>query len=84
MGQGNLCEDMVYNLGAYAEYLRIPASIVRYNTFELPEGFPPAQAAVLEPLVSVVHAQKRLRWWSYWLDAPADGPAIGGCSSHRG
>jgi L-iditol 2-dehydrogenase len=60
MGQGNLCEDMVYNLGAYAEYLRIPASIVRYNTFELPEGFPPAQAAVLEPLVSVVHAQNRL------------------------
>ena len=59
MGQGNLCEDMVYNLGAYAEYLRIPAPIVRFNTFELPEEFPYAQAAILEPLVSVVHAQAR-------------------------
>lgn len=60
LGQGNLCEDMIYNLGAYAEYMRIPAPIVRFNTFELPAGFPPAQAAVLEPLVSVVHAQARL------------------------
>ena len=60
MGQGNLCEDMIYNLGAYAEYVRIPAPIVRFNTFELPDDFPPEQAAVLEPLVSVVHAQERL------------------------
>lgn len=60
MGQGNLCENMVYNLGAYAEYLRIPAPIVQFNTFELPAEFPPARAAVLEPLVSVVHAQERL------------------------
>jgi L-iditol 2-dehydrogenase len=60
MGQGNLCEDMVYNLGAYAEFIRIPAPIVRLNTFELPDSLPYAQAAVLEPLVSVVHAQARV------------------------
>jgi L-iditol 2-dehydrogenase len=60
MGQSNLCEDMIYNLGAYAEFLRIPQNIVRFNTFELPQAFPAAQAAVLEPLVSVVHAQERL------------------------
>jgi L-iditol 2-dehydrogenase len=59
MGQGNLCEDMIYNLGAYAEYLRIPAPIVRQNTFELPADFPYDQAAILEPLVAVVHAQAR-------------------------
>jgi L-iditol 2-dehydrogenase len=59
VGQGNLCEDMVYNLGAYAEYVRIPAPIVRFNTFELPDDFPYANAAILEPLVSVVHAQAR-------------------------
>lgn len=59
MGQSNLCEDMIYNLGAYAEYLRIPTPIVRYNTFELPDDFPYKQAAILEPLVSVVHAQAR-------------------------
>ncbi len=61
MEQGNLCEDMIYNLGAYAEYLRIPESIVRFNTFEVPEDVPPEQAALLEPLVSVVHAQARLK-----------------------
>ncbi|MEE9514095.1 MAG: zinc-binding dehydrogenase [Anaerolineales bacterium] len=59
MSQSNLCEDMIYNMGAYAEYIRIPAPIVRYNTFELPDDFPYAQAAILEPLVSVVHAQAR-------------------------
>jgi len=27
-GQQNLCEDLIFNNGAYAEYLRIPARIV--------------------------------------------------------
>jgi L-iditol 2-dehydrogenase len=58
--QGNLCEAMIYNLGAFAEYLRIPAPIVRHNTFVLPDGFDYAHAAVLEPLVSVVHGQRRV------------------------
>lgn len=58
--QGNLCEMMVYNLGAYAEYMRIPAAIVRHNTFVLPEGFDYAHAAILEPLVAVVHGQRRV------------------------
>lgn len=58
--QGNLCDSMVYNLGAFAEYLRIPAAIVRHNTFVLPDGFDYAHAATLEPLVSVVHGQRRL------------------------
>jgi L-iditol 2-dehydrogenase len=57
--QDNLCNDMIYNLGAFAEYMRILASIVRHSTFELPDDFPYDQAAVLEPLVSVVHAQAR-------------------------
>ena len=57
--QGNLCDSMVYNLGAFAEYFRIPAVIVQHNTFALPDGFDYAHAAVLEPLVSVVHGQRR-------------------------
>ncbi len=57
--QGNLCESMIYNLGAFAEYFRIPPAIVRHNTFELPDGFDYAHAATLEPLVSVVHGQHR-------------------------
>ncbi len=57
-GQGNLCENLVYNFGAFAEYNIIPASIVRLNTFEIPAHVSYAQAAVLEPLVTVVHGQK--------------------------
>jgi L-iditol 2-dehydrogenase len=56
--QGNLCEAMEYNWGAYAEYIRIPTPIVKHNTFEIPKHIPYAQAAVLEPLVSVVHGQR--------------------------
>jgi len=60
VGQANLCEAMVYNLGAFAEYLRIPAAIVRYNTFALPDSLSDRHAALLEPLVSVVHGQRRV------------------------
>lgn len=56
-GQGNLCENLVYNFGAFAEYNIIPASIVRLNTFEIPTHISYAQAALLEPLVTVVHGQ---------------------------
>lgn len=54
-GQGNLCENLVYNFGAFAEYMTVPASIVRRAAFEIPAHVPYAQAALLEPLVTVVH-----------------------------
>lgn len=54
-GQGNLCINLVYNFGAFAEYMKIPASIVRRTTFEIPPHVPYAHAALLEPLVTVVH-----------------------------
>ena len=54
-GQGNICENLVYNFGAFAEYMIIPASIVRRTTFEIPAHIPHAHAALLEPLVTVVH-----------------------------
>jgi L-iditol 2-dehydrogenase len=54
-GQGNLCENLVYNFGAFAEYMIIPASIVRRTTFEVPPHISYAEAALLEPLVTVVH-----------------------------
>lgn len=56
--QGNLCENLEYNFGAFADYHRIPASIVRENTFILPEHVSYAEAAVVEPLVCVVHAAR--------------------------
>jgi len=57
MGQGNLCENLVYNFGAFSEYMLIPKSIVRLNTFEIPEPISYSQAAIVEPLVDVVHGQ---------------------------
>ena len=54
-GQGNICANLVYNFGAFAEYMIIPASIVRRATFEIPAHVPYAHAALLEPLVTVVH-----------------------------
>jgi L-iditol 2-dehydrogenase len=56
-GQGNLCENLVYNFGAFAEYLIIPAPIVRLNTFIVPSSLSYAQAAIVEPLTAVVHGQ---------------------------
>jgi L-iditol 2-dehydrogenase len=56
-GQGNLCENLIYNFGAFAEYMLIPAGIVRVNTFVIPPHISYAQAAMAEPLVTVVHGQ---------------------------
>jgi L-iditol 2-dehydrogenase len=59
-GQGNICENLVYNFGAFAEYMIIPISIVKGNTFEIPSRIPYAEAALLEPLVTVVHGWRRV------------------------
>lgn len=50
------------NLGAFADYLRIPAHIVSMHVFERPHGMVPAVAAALEPLACVVHGAARLPW----------------------
>jgi L-iditol 2-dehydrogenase len=60
-GQQNLCDDLVYNFGTYAEYIVVPGSIVRLNTFEMPDHLSYAQAAIMEPLASVVHGQRVLQ-----------------------
>jgi L-iditol 2-dehydrogenase len=53
-GQQNLCEDLLFNNGAYAEYIRIPARIVAKNTLLIPNGVPFEHAALTEPLACVV------------------------------
>lgn len=54
-GQQNLCEDLFFNNGAYAEFLRIPARIVDRNTMLVPDHVPLEHAALTEPLACVVH-----------------------------
>lgn len=53
-GQQNLCEDLLFNNGSYAEFIRIPARIVEKNTLHIPEGIPFEHAALTEPLACVV------------------------------
>jgi L-iditol 2-dehydrogenase len=55
-GQQNLCEDLLFNNGAYAEYIRIPARIVEKNMLRIPDGVAFEQAALTEPLACCVRA----------------------------
>jgi L-iditol 2-dehydrogenase len=52
--QPNLCADLLFNNGAYAEYIRIPARIVQKNTLHVPDNVPLEHAALTEPLACVV------------------------------
>jgi len=52
--QQNLCQDLLFNNGAYAEYMRIPARIVEKNTLHVPENVPLQHAALTEPLACVI------------------------------
>ncbi len=54
-GQENLCDDLMFNNGAYAEYIRIPSRIVEKNTLRVPEHVPLEHAALTEPLACAVH-----------------------------
>jgi len=53
-GLENLCEDLLFNNGAYAEYIRIPARIVERNTYEIPPDVSYQDAALVEPLACVL------------------------------
>jgi L-iditol 2-dehydrogenase len=52
--QQNLCDDLLFNSGAYAEYLRVPERIVRKNTLRIPDSVSAERAALTEPLACVV------------------------------
>lgn len=53
--QENLCEDLLFNNGAYAQYMRIPDRIVEKNTYAIPDGLDARGAAMAEPLACVLH-----------------------------
>jgi L-iditol 2-dehydrogenase len=54
LGKHNLCESILYNWGAFAEYVRVPARIVKTNLYEIPPDLDYEEAALLEPLACVV------------------------------
>jgi L-iditol 2-dehydrogenase len=62
-GQENLCDDAVGRMvhGGYADMLLLPAHVVERSTFIKPADLPFEEAALLEPLSCVVHAQEMAR-----------------------
>jgi L-iditol 2-dehydrogenase len=64
-GAENLCRSLVamgYELdGAFAEYVRVPASgVTSGNVFAVPEGTSFEQAALAEPLACVINGQQQV------------------------
>src|SRR5437868_5714849 len=53
-GQENLCDDLLFNNGAYAEYMRIPGRIAMENMLEVPHSVDDQSAALAEPLACVL------------------------------
>ncbi len=54
-GRENLCPDLVYLNGAFAEFVLVPARFVRRSLHPLPAGMPFERAALTEPLACVLH-----------------------------
>ena len=52
--QENLCEDLLFNNGAYAEYIGIPPRIVEKNMLVIPDHVSFEAAALTEPLACAV------------------------------
>ena len=59
--QENLCDDLLFLNGAYAESIVIPARIVNKNLLRLQAGTPFPNAALAEPLACVVQGWQDLQ-----------------------
>lgn len=59
-GKYNLCENMIWLWGAYAEYIKVPARMVLVNMQEIPANISYAEAAVAEPLACVLHGVEEI------------------------
>lgn len=71
-GRPNLCEDLLYLLGGFAEQLLVPARLVARNLHRLPAGVSLQLAPLAEPLACALHAVDRA------AVTPGDGVAIVG------
>jgi L-iditol 2-dehydrogenase len=55
----NLCENLHFINGAYAEFIKIPEPIVRQNLLILPDNVSFREAALVEPLACVLRAVEK-------------------------
>jgi L-iditol 2-dehydrogenase len=63
-GRQHLCPDVMKEkvLGAFGQYLCIPAPVARQNLFPRPGHIDAEHATLLEPLACVVHGIRRIDW----------------------
>jgi L-iditol 2-dehydrogenase len=54
-GHPELCEDLLFLNGAYADYITLPERLVRTNLLQVPHHVSFQEAALVEPLACVVH-----------------------------
>lgn len=58
--QPELCSNLLFLNGAYAQYIVVPARITATNLLSVPPHLSFAEAALLEPLACVVHGMQRI------------------------
>lgn len=58
-GDYNLCENMMWLWGAYAEYIRVPSRMVAINMQEIPSHLTFEEAAITEPLACILHGVEK-------------------------
>ncbi len=63
-GRQHLCPHVMKEkvLGAFGQYLCVPAAVARQNLFPRPARLAPEHAALLEPLACVVHGLEMVDW----------------------
>jgi L-iditol 2-dehydrogenase len=55
-GQANLCDDLLFVNGAYAEYIVLPPRLVSRNLVKVRPAADPARVAFAEPVACCLHA----------------------------
>ena len=70
----NLCRELAYLNGAFADYLLIPAAFARHGVHRRPSDLEPATAALAEPLACAVHCLERVL--AAWSGPPTDARAL--------
>ncbi|MCD7878653.1 MAG: zinc-binding dehydrogenase [Candidatus Gastranaerophilales bacterium] len=60
-GEYNLCENLEFLNGAYAQYINIPQAIVKRNLLHIPDDLTFERATFAEPLANVVHGIDKMQ-----------------------
>ncbi len=77
LGRENLCDDLHYLNGAFAEYLLVPARFVARNVHRIPEGLSFGKAALTEPLACVLHGMDACELERYGRAGPVETVVFG-------